>query len=297
MKLDRVFISLLSILSLLPIKTASAETPAATPAATVEAAPLEVVQPEQARQGQAQRDLSKTEISESSSIEFNPPILDDRNRPVGRSEGAAGRGSCVMSDQPMPLTAIVPVTRETPEDGPEYESVFSLTAEPRPSFWFYVPYELSTTPIEFVLQDENDNTIYRNHLSSNSPDMGIVQVTLPATTPELQPDALYHWYFMAYCDLTSPSFVEGWIQRVSLDARLALALDNMPPRAQAAIYAENGLWQETVTLLGERYRQAPNNPMTAKDWTALLESANLTKIVEQSLIDCCSVPVVSPISP
>lgn len=231
--------------------------------------------------------LAQAEVVDASTLQFNPPVLGDRRRPGGRSSGGASRGSCTLAEQQTPLTALVPTTKEIPEDAPEYESVFSLTSEARPAFWFYVPYELSTTPLELVIQDENNNTLSQHRFSGIGSGTGLIHVSLPETTPELEPETLYHWYFLAYCDENNPAFVEGWIERTPLDADLASDLTGASPREQTERYANDGIWQEALTTLGQQYLASPNDPALADDWNSLLESINLEHITEQPLIDCC----------
>ncbi|MEL6159567.1 MAG: DUF928 domain-containing protein [Cyanobacteria bacterium J06554_11] len=232
-------------------------------------------------------------LTEPSTLNFVPPALPDRGRPTGRSEGGASRGSCNITGQP-PLTALVPV-EETAEAGesseqpiPSTESVFSLTTKEQPSFWFYVPYPLDTTPLEFVLQDDQGNTLYQERFSSQTSGDGIVQITLPETAPKLQQNEIYRWFFLAYCDQDTPSFVEGWTQRSPLSPALREKLSAATLREQARLYAENGIWQETLTLTGENYRANPDSPEIAMDWASLLASANLSQLREIQIAPCCS---------
>jgi len=239
--------------------------------------------------------LTQAETIEPGTLQFNPPVLGDRRRPGGRPDGGASRGGCTLNAQQTPLTALVPTTKEMPEDAPEYDSVFSLTSEARPAFWFYVPYELNATPLELVIQDENNNTLFQQRFTSSRTGTGIIQVRLPDTAPELQLETLYHWYFLAYCDENNPAFVEGWIERTPLDADLASDLTDALPREQTEGYADNGIWHEALTTLGQQYLISPNDPTLTDDWNSLLESINLEHITEQPLIDCCvAAPTVQP---
>ncbi len=251
-----------------------------------------------------------TQVLPSAPLQFVPPAAPERGRPPGRHQGGASRGGCDLAGQP-PLTALIPFSKleKSPdvnaaeEKATDIEStklkqqssnsqsseVFSLTMQARPSFWFYVPYSLEATPLEFVLQDEDNNTLYQSNLSVNavdSSDRGIIQIILPDAAPALQPGMTYHWYFMAYCDQSDPSFVDGWIARSPLPP--VDFLDTATPREQARFYAQHGIWQETLTLLGERYRESMTDADAARDWESLLESANLTQVMEQPLVDCCS---------
>lgn len=276
--------------------------------------------------------MAKAQISPAATIQFVPPAAPERGRPPGRHQGGASRGSCHIASGP-PLTAVIPLPAPETTDSTETASaeavnseatdikmsiegplgrqradVFSLTTQAHPSFWFYVPYSLETTPLEFVLQDEENNTLYQsglyqNGLNQSGPssaateqlstqlvsngDRGIIQVTLPDSAPALQPETTYRWFFLAYCDEDDPSFVEGWVTRSSLSAT-ADALADATPKEQAIFYAQNGIWQETLTIWGEHYKENMANTAVARDWESLLESANLGHLVEQPLMSCCS---------
>ncbi len=281
MKPPQMIFSLLGLLALLPVGVAKANS----------------LEPDQT--GSA---VFLSQVPPIAPLQFVAPTAPDRGRPPGRRQGGASRGSCDLAGQP-PLTALVPFSKSARSlDGDTTEAtvlkqqslrsqpsdVFSLTIEARPSFWFYVPYSLTTTPLEFVLQDEDHNTLYQSHLSvdDSSRDRGIIQVTLPESAPALQPETTYHWYFLAYCDQGDPSFVDGWITRSPLSP--ADSLMAATPREQAIFYAQQGIWQDTVTLLGERYRENTTDADIARDWESLLESAHLTQLIEQPLVNCCS---------
>ncbi|MGD1897510.1 MAG: DUF928 domain-containing protein [Phormidesmis sp.] len=273
--------SLLSSLLVLPTSSVKAETSIAQTTAIQTTA--------------IQTTVAQTTASPNEPIQFSPPPLPDRGRPGGRSSGGASRGSCDTPNQ-LPLTALVPVTpsatanslSETDLATATTESVFSLTSQANPTFWFYVPYTLSETPIEFVLQDEQNNTLYQTRFTGNS-ESGIVSIALPEEATQLETNTLYHWYFMAFCDDNNPAFVEGWTERTSLEPALSAELEQYrsDPRAQAALYAQNGIWQEAITLLGQQYYAERENANTLEDWNNLLESAALGDFGQQPLTDCC----------
>ena len=252
-------------------------------------------------------------------IQFTAPTPPSRGRPGGRREGGANRGSCDIAGQ-LPLTALVPFSKadslNNMATGAELRRVsatdknitevsaandiFSLTTQGHPSFWFYVPYSLETTALEFVLLDGDDNTFYQGRLFQETDgesfssgfdmnDHGIIQITLPDSAPALQPGTTYRWFLLAYCQHT-PDFVEGSIARQSaLPTDFVDALMIASPREQALFYAQNGNWQETLTLLGEQYRANKTDPEILRDWESLLESADLEHLTEQPLLDCCEI--------
>lgn len=213
----------------------------------------------------------------TSKIHFVPPPVPDRGSPRGRSRGGASRNdACQVTDQP--LTALVPVSKE---------SVWGLTLSEHPSFLFYLPYSLTpNSPIEFVLQDEEQNTVYQAYLHpSQSP--GVVKITLPETTTPLAIERMYHWYFLVYCDATKPIFVEGWVKRVALNSDLRVRLEKAVPHEKIALMAAGGIWYDALRDLAELRLTYPNDTSLIADWENLLESADLDAIANEPLVKCC----------
>lgn len=265
--------------------------------------------------------IAEAQLSPTVPLQFVPPAAPERGRPPGRRQGGASRGGCHIASQP-PLTAMVPfnleptleatnremanssaavtdkeVSRAAQSSGSQ-SAVFSLTTQAHPSFWFYVPYSLETTPLEFVLQDENNNTLYQERVSveafesqlqDSDSEGGIVQVALPDSAPALESGRTYRWFFMAYCDADNPSYVEGSVMRSPLADTAADALTTATTREQASFYAQNGIWQEALTVWAEHYKENQANAAISNDWESLLESANLGHLTGQPLMCCCSV--------
>jgi hypothetical protein len=280
MKFPRILFLLSSLLSLAPILPLQAQV-IPLEGFAIAPASLEPVQPESSQPEVSNR------ASLNTSLQLTPPPLPSRGRPTGRQTGGASRGSCNVNGQ-QPLTAIVPVyPSENDAASSSTEIVFSLTAQQRPSFWFYVPYPLETTSLEFVLQDESNNTLYQEMVSGNiahsSSGGNIVQVSLPETAPALEFNVLYHWFLVAYCDNSNPVFVDGWVEQQAPTAALSAALEGASLRDQALLYAQNSFWQDALTILGERYRLDSTDATVADDWKQLLEAADLDELFEQSI--------------
>lgn len=234
--------------------------------------------------------------------EFVPPDLSDRRRPDGRSRGGASRGGCDLPEEQEPLTALVPSTVVSPDPAPDlalenptptelplndatYEVVLSLTTKPHPDFWFYVPYQLDgDLDLEFVLQDEMGNTLYQSRFAPVFEHPGIISVALSETTLPLALETPYRWFLVAYCEPSSPTFVEGWIQRVELNEAVQEQLAQASPSEQANLYATHGIWQDALMTLGTLYRQHPDSVDARAEWMALLKSAGLGKVATEDLL-------------
>ncbi|MEH2463023.1 DUF928 domain-containing protein [Nostoc sp.] len=210
-------------------------------------------------------------------IAFSPPPPPPDRGAAGDRGGAASRG-CGVSNQS--IIALVPVYKETLKPGQtevvSVTKVWGLTTEEYPSFWFFVPYQKSAiNSIEFVLQDESSKpsqTLSRTTVTI--PEVpGIISIRLNPTTPPLQVDKMYHWFFKMkiICNPQQPpewKYVEGWVQRVNL-------------------YAKNSIWYDALTTLAELRLAKPKDPTLAVEWMNLLKSVDLENLAKQPLIKCC----------
>jgi hypothetical protein len=234
----------------------------------------------------------------TTTVQFNPPPLAETKRPSGRRSGAASRDDCEVPEGRPALTTLTPVTYTEATDAeiggldfglPDDELVFSLTTDPLPSFWFYVPYsQEDDVLLEFIFQDANGNTLYQQQFRSQWNQPGIIQVSLPETVSPLSLEQSYQWYFLAHCtsDIAGVSpYVSGWISRVQVVPGIQRKLDTASTLEQAEIYAANGIWQDSLTLLGELYRDAPDNSELRQHWSSLLSSVDLDMLLHQPFAD------------
>ena len=211
----------------------------------------------------------------------------------GQRQGAGSRGPC--PDVAQPLTALVPIIQGTSNESnsptPEIttsDSVLGLTVAEHPTFWFYIPYSLNSSPaaisVEFVLQDENSNQAYKTVLTTSENSPGVYSVELPSTAPPLEVGRRYHWYFVIYCGHSElPNYVEGWVERVELNPSLKTQLERATPLQRVALYAKAGIWHEAVTSLGKLRRENPQKAALMADWNELLKSVDLEAIAQEPI--------------
>ncbi|HIK31228.1 MAG TPA: DUF928 domain-containing protein [Oscillatoriales cyanobacterium M59_W2019_021] len=217
-----------------------------------------------------------------------PPPPEDRGTPTGRSRGGASRDPlCGISGEP--LTALVP---STPGER-LLEIVWARTVADRPTFWFYVPYNLAPNlPVEFILEDDGNNVLYQSKFEVES-SPGIVRFTLPDSVDPLELDRLYRWSFKVYCHPTSPVFVRGWVERITLESELQGELETATPREQIALFAANGIWYDAIANLAALRHSQPEDTELLADWNSLLESVGLQEIASEPIVECCT-PAPSP---
>ena len=174
------------------------------------------------------------------------------------------------------LTALVPVNN------------FAVTIAPYPTFFVYMPSlsrQQSQTPVEFVLQDEQGNELYKATYKAGGKS-GIVSISLPSNAglPPLETGKTYRWDFSLLCnplDRSEDLSVGGMISRVPLSARLSNQLRQAKPENRAQIYAEAEIWQDALTALAEQRRYKPNNSASAAEWKKLLTSVGLADLARE----------------
>ena len=185
-------------------------------------------------------------------LEFEPP----NDGAPGDRKDAGSRPFCPQSD--TPFTALVPVTN------------LGFTAAQYPTFWLYTPYPSGV--IELVLMEENTkNTVYQTQFQvTEGP--GIISFKLPNTAPSLEIDKKYRWTFDFLCNAPSDTLsVTGVILRKSLTSTLQNQSANASPQQRVAVYAQAGLWYETLTELAQLRMTNPQNAELSATWATLLQ--------------------------
>ena len=234
----------------------------------------------------AQSQQSSNDISQTRKVSFNPPPVADNGAPGGRRQGAGSHSLCKVTNRQTgttPLIALMPkISIETETKSKIY--VWGKTALDHLNFWFYVAYP-ANTHVEFVLQNEAENEIYQTtFILDKTP--GIVSLTLPEDKVTLETGKSYHWYFNIMCDPedTTDDFVEGWVERVELNPVINNQLESVQPLERISIYAENGLWYDTLTNLDRLGQTEPANQAIAAIWTDLLQQVGLDEISQEPIV-------------
>jgi hypothetical protein len=189
----------------------------------------------------------------------------NRGQVPGRFRGGGSRKQGLCPASLIPLTALVPYTKDPAFDPPAIY-VGGVTTSERPTFWFYVPYTLTTDlTADFVLRDGKGTEIYRTQIT-NFPASGqvdrILSIEIPKTVQPLAPGQVYRWYLQINCKAEIPMYVDGGIERI-------LPTDASGPQATPLSY-------DQITALGKRWRSNPQDPATAKEWANLLQLFGIT---------------------
>ncbi|UBF23759.1 DUF928 domain-containing protein [Kovacikia minuta CCNUW1] len=206
-------------------------------------------------------------------LSFKAP---NRGAPSSTTGGATRGGVCSAGNKA--LLPLVP------------QQQVGLTFSDRPSFFLYMPPSPNQTA-EFLLLGNDDTEVVYQTTFSLPTKAGIVRFDLPTDAPALQVGKQYHWYVTLICDTAkgpsgNPS-VEGWVERTEPSSQLAKAIKAAKPANRPALYAEAGVWHETVTTLADLRRRDPNNPKLLGDWKELMKSVGLDSVAAEPLFDCC----------
>lgn len=191
-----------------------------------------------------------------------------------REPGGTRGNGCTAGE--APLTALLPGT-STP----------GLTTAASPTFFFYLP-ENSAEGAEFVLYDEKSEAIYEKQVTVPTTE-GVVSISIPTDpeVPELKVEGNYYWTFALVCnydDRATDEYVQGQIQRVELSPDLTMEIENASDRDRVALYADAGIWYDTLTTLAQLRRENPTDPLLERNWVDLLQSVGLDKIAREPLL-------------
>ncbi len=206
---------------------------------------------------------------------FEPP---SRGIPGRREAGGTRGGGCgTLSSNNPRMTALIP------------ESTLGRTASDQPIFFYYVPFTLNNTPIDFELTDENDKTLYDQSFILSGATPGIIQIDLSQqqNVPSLQADKNYRWYLTIRCDRDDPSaniVVHGWVKRIQLTALQRAQLAQADPIKRLQLYAQKGLWYETLAMLAQLRSSHPNDASFQTEWSQLLNAVGLARLANQPLV-------------
>lgn len=198
-------------------------------------------------------------------IKFKPPK--GIGAPGRRLPGGSRGETCVP--KAPPLIALVP------------QSNSGLTTVANPILFFYIP--KTTAPrLELTVVNEQSKKVYQQSYQPSNR-AGVVGLRLPRNT--LTVGEPYKWSFSIVCnptDRTSDLIVAGAIQRVD-DPILKRKLATAPLQQRATLYAEAGVWYDSLAALAELRSTRPTDARLEADWEALLaaEGVALTQLARE----------------
>lgn len=184
-----------------------------------------------------------------------------------RRVGGGTRGKGCGFEQGS-LTALIPETSP------------AQTTQVSPTILFYVPKTSQPQTLEFVLNDQNDNTVYETTVTTTG-NPGIVTVKVPHESAQLNPNQEYHWYFSMVCNPDNRALdvvVEGLLQRVELNTATANKLTTLSPLEQVEFYENAGLWNDALSNLVVLKQKNCGDQSLSVKWKDLLDFMGLNDL-------------------
>jgi hypothetical protein len=165
------------------------------------------------------------------------------------------------------------------------------TTSDHPSCSWYLSKPVSV-PMKFTLVEPGvPKPLYEKQI--DSPKVGMTQIALPKDRPELRTGRPYAWSVTLVCNSRRPSanpFFYSWIERVPTTPAVSQQLaqvnseSNSPVqtlREQALIYAQAGLWYNTLETISQALTTNSNNQSVQEDFLALLDQVGLTEVAKE----------------
>ncbi|AFZ23744.1 protein of unknown function (DUF928) [Cylindrospermum stagnale PCC 7417] len=215
--------------------------------------------------------MAAAENSSSLNLEtqFKPP---NDGAPGGR-KGGGSRPGCPATNQP--ITVLVPAAN------------IGWTTSTHPTFWVYIPYQVTSPhPVDLVLRDDTGKQVHKNTFQFTGKPR-IISYHLPETAPDIEIGKRYSLSVSFFCNPVNRSeanIVSTWVKRVALSPELKKKLTAATPKQRIILYAENGLWFDTLTALIELRRQSPDASLDTA-WADLLKHhfVQLNELISVSL--------------
>jgi hypothetical protein len=177
--------------------------------------------------------------------------------------------------------------------------------EAHPRFFWYMP-RGSAKQVTFSLYASDSNQapgklMYEATLPVTAKDT-VMSLSLPKESRyALEVGKPYRWTVTPVCVAGNPKSgepyeVSGWVRRDAEDTAFKTKLANADSRRRVDLYAENGLWVETVNTLADLRCKNPNDATLAASWKELMISVGLVSIADKPITSSCQ-SAAAPASP
>ena len=207
--------------------------------------------------------------AQSRRVRYVPPSNLDAPKVSG---SGISRSGCKEAEE-ICLIALLPDLKiesaPVPQTISERPTIYLLTPKvDNGTFIFRIYNETSLTP---------KRTIYRKSFNVNNQD-GIIAFKIPDDAPILEVNQKYKLQFGVEYQSGDSKTVYAYIKRVLPSPNLVERIKNTTkPIELAALYAQEGLWFETMQTLAEAQMTLPQNPEITEEWLDLLKSAKINR--------------------
>lgn len=215
--------------------------------------------------------------AQSRRVRYNPPS--NLGTPIVSTPGIL-RSACETAE--VCLIGLVPDLKA--ENAP-----VPVTISERPTVYFLIPKvdgNVSFTLTEEDIKSDKGRRIYTTtfYLKSKA---GIIAFKIPDHVQGLKLGKNYSWRFTKNFTSNDPTDLEviGSMRRVLPNQNLVTQLKKISlPIERAALFAQEGIWYETVQILAEALQGNPKNPEVISEWNELLKSAKLNRVLPYTFV-------------
>ncbi|MEM9216578.1 MAG: DUF928 domain-containing protein [Cyanobacteria bacterium P01_F01_bin.150] len=263
--------------------------------------------------------MSPLSMGLGASVLANPITNTTRNEPdfsgTGRPPERRGRQSRGDDACPNPEQAMTPLVPQGEGGG--------WTTMVNPTVWVHVPFALSDRYRAKLIvkafhvneegEEEETRVVGERFNLPTTDKAGVYQFTLPLNdeqfssipplaTTDAAPIPGYRWTLEIFCnpDGGKPVVAEGIIRRVDIDPSANPAWQDDSPESISDAYAQNRIWYDALTVLGEAIHSEADSESNAgveagaeryqAAWQELLSysTVGLEAIAHEPLINCCT---------
>ena len=157
-----------------------------------------------------------------------------------------------------------------------------FTTSEQPNLYWFIS-NATTLPVEVTLMDpEGIQPILETKLSGPIT-AGVHRIRLSDYNVHLKPGAAYRWFVSVVPDADRRSkdiTAGGAIERVDMPEALEAKVAQAKKGDLPSIYAEAGIWYDTVAAISDLIDAAPQDQALRKQRTALLAQVGLNGITE-----------------
>ncbi|MFG6107754.1 DUF928 domain-containing protein [Leptothoe sp. EHU-05/26/07-4] len=203
-------------------------------------------------------------LVKATTFQFNPP--DDgipSNTTGGASRNLFGCRRQETATKASNITLLVP------------SSFMGLTVSAHPEFFLYAEQTLARQ-LFVNIQDEQGETIYQGYKTLPE-STGLISIKVPEEASDLSLESTYRIAVVPVCgDSLQPDdpILIGYVKRVSLPQSVQTA-PLTSTFEKVGIYAELGIWYDTLMMLDQILRSEPANSDAVVAWETLLTIGGL----------------------
>jgi hypothetical protein len=153
------------------------------------------------------------------------------------------------------------------------------TTSDKPTFFVHLP-QSTTSRAKLTVQNEERTEQLDRVTFDLDAKSGIVAIPMSSQGKSLEVGQKYLWQMTIYCDSSAKMAsvtLSGWVERVTTPT----APQDLQERV--SFYAERGIWQDAMDSLVQ-LRQQGGETDWAKDWTELMDSAQLSQFKNADLV-------------